>query len=399
MGDVRHMISLGVDPELIASGAIGSEVAGPGGVAPARCVHDQYGSARVTRFGEAKRSHKSSRAYPRGNVQSALNSDANDNAILLITPVYSGGVPGGDSGIDDRFLITINRAGRGPFGDSVGVDASGPAAGGEIVMVVTAKQSQIVQVRFAAIDPGHEVMSFAPFRGSIAARKGASSIPGVQGEGLAAGWRSAGSGPNPARRRSAVRTVGMMSAWLAIRSTWSVRIRVPSLLVPYPVPGEQIIDVDGDDHCGRGATRLGHGVGAEESVADVFEGVVHPLPVVPLIRGFDQPSVRPGDRVDARFGQGSEQGLEFAAERTGEPQGAGPGSVPALMELDMAAVLVELIFGQGAVGVDPVDHLGGEDAQVFDGIGVGELRPAAVPLLRWRRGRSRAGRPGPGPVR
>ena len=34
------------------------------------------------------------------------------------------------------------------------------------------------------------------------------------------------------------------------------------------------------------------------------------------------------------------------------------------MELDMAAVVVELVFGQGAVGVDPVDHLVGEDAQI-----------------------------------
>ena len=37
----------------------------------------------------------------------------------------------------------------------------------------------------------------------------------------------------------------------------------------------------------------GTAVGAEEPVADVFEGVVHPLPVMPLIRGL-RPAARPG---------------------------------------------------------------------------------------------------------
>ena len=47
----------------------------------------------------------------------------------------------------------------------------------------------------------------------------------------------------------------------------------------------------------------------------------------------------------------------------------------------MAPVLVELIFGQGAVGVDPIDHLGGEDAQIFDGVGVGEPDQQPLPFL------------------
>ena len=45
-------------------------------------------------------------------------------------------------------------------------------------------------------------------------------------------------------------------------------------------------------------------VGAEESVADVFEGVVHPLPVMPLIRGFDQPPVRAGDVLTRGLARG-----------------------------------------------------------------------------------------------
>ena len=85
--------------------------------------------------------------------------------------------------------------------------------------------------------------------------------------------------------------------------------------------------------------------------------------------------------VDPRLGQGSEHGLQFGAEGTGEPQGAGPGSVPALVELDVAAVVVELVFGSGAVGVDPVDHLRGEHAEFGDGVDVGEPDQQLFPLL------------------
>ena len=105
---------------------------------------------------------------------------------------------------------------------------------------------------------------------------------------------------------------------------------------------------------------------AEESVADVFQGVVHPLPVVAGIGLLDQPPVRPADHIEPRFRQGSEQSLQFGAERAGEAERAGPGSVAALMKLDIPPIAVELILGPGAVGVDPVDHLGGEDSEVFD---------------------------------
>ena len=101
--------------------------------------------------------------------------------------MYPGGVHCSDSGVDDRFLITIDGSGWGPFRDSVGVDAAGPASAGEVVMVIAAEQSQIIHIRFAAINPRDEVMSFAPFRGSIAARKGAPGVAGDQRRGLAAG--------------------------------------------------------------------------------------------------------------------------------------------------------------------------------------------------------------------
>ena len=47
----------------------------------------------------------------------------------------------------------------------------------------------------------------------------------------------------------------------------------------------------------------------------------------------------------------------------------------------MAAVVVELVFGSGAVGVDPVDHLRGEDAQLGDGVDVGEPDQQLFPFV------------------
>ena len=99
--------------------------------------------------------------------------------------------------------------------------------------------------------------------------------------------------------------------------------------------------------------------------------------------------------VDPGFGQGSEEGLQFGAEGPGEPQRAGPGPVAALMELDMAPVVVELVFGQGAVGVDGVDDLIGEQSQVLGrqhrglvdqqflpGVEVGGIEAAPVDLAQ-----------------
>ena len=87
--------------------------------------------------------------------------------------------------------------------------------------------------------------------------------------------------------------------------------------------GEQVLDIDGDDHRRRRPTRIRHGVGAEESVADVFEGVVHPLPVVPLIRGFDQPPVRAVTRLVRGFAKGPSRACSLA------PRGPVSRSVPA----------------------------------------------------------------------
>ena len=126
----------------------------------------------------------------------------------------------------------------------------------------------------------------------------------------------------------------------------------------------------------------GIGVGAEESVADVFEGVVHPLPVMPEIGLFDQPPVRgPLTRLIRGFAKGPSTAWSLA------PRAPVSRRVPVqdpsrqLVELDVAAVVVELVFGSGAVGVDPVDHLGGEDAEFGDGVDVGEPDQQLFPFV------------------
>ena len=67
-------------------------------------------------------------------------------------------------------------------------------------------------------------------------------------------------------------------------------------------------------------------------------------------------------RVDPRFGQRVEQRLEFGAEAAGEPEVPDVGAVPGRSEMEGAAVIVELIVGYGAVGVDGIDDPVGEES-------------------------------------
>lgn len=99
---------------------------------------------------------------------------------------------------------------------------------------------------------------------------------------------------------------------------------------------------------GGGAAGVGQVPGPQHPVADLFEGVVHPLPVG---AGVHLPAV-----VGAGSRERVEQGFEFGAEGAGEPKLSGPGPVTAGPELKVAPVGVQLIFGPGAVGVDGVDQ-------------------------------------------
>ena len=59
-----------------------------------------------------------------------------------------------------------------------------PAAAGEVVMVIPAQQGQIVQVRFATINPFDDVVAFAPLGCAVAAGEGAAAVAGGQCQGL-----------------------------------------------------------------------------------------------------------------------------------------------------------------------------------------------------------------------
>ena len=78
--------------------------------------------------------------------------------------MFSGGEDGLDSGVDHGVLVAVDPCGRGPFGEAVGVDAAGPAAGQEVVVVISADQSQIVQIRQPTIQPLANVVPLAVLR-------------------------------------------------------------------------------------------------------------------------------------------------------------------------------------------------------------------------------------------
>jgi len=85
-------------------------------------------------------------------------------AISLLPSVGSGGVECGDAGVDKWLLVGVNRFRWSPFGDAVVVDAAGPAAGVEVVVVMNAKQRKIIEISLAAVDPGNDVVAFAVLR-------------------------------------------------------------------------------------------------------------------------------------------------------------------------------------------------------------------------------------------
>ena len=67
-------------------------------------------------------------------------------------------------------------------------------------------------------------------------------------------------------------------------------------------------------------------------------------------------------RVDPRLRQRVEQGLQLRTGGPGEPEVTDVGAVPGRSEMKGAAVVVELVVGYGAVGVDGIDDAVGEES-------------------------------------
>ena len=72
------------------------------------------------------------------------------------------GVDALDASVDVGLLILVDPSGWYPFGEPVGVDATGPAFLQEVGVVVSAEQSQIFKISGAAEDPVEDVVSVAP---------------------------------------------------------------------------------------------------------------------------------------------------------------------------------------------------------------------------------------------
>ena len=63
-----------------------------------------------------------------------------------------------------------------------------------------------------------------------------------------------------------------------------------------------------------------------------------------------------GADVDAGPGERIQQGLQLRAYHSGEPEFPGPGTIFGGPQMQVSAIRVELVFGQGAVRVDHIHH-------------------------------------------
>ena len=71
-------------------------------------------------------------------------------------------VDASDAGVDVGLLILVDPLGWDPFGEPVSVDATSPAFLQEMRVVVSAEQSQIFKIGWAAEDPVEDVVPVAP---------------------------------------------------------------------------------------------------------------------------------------------------------------------------------------------------------------------------------------------
>src|SRR5580765_5055904 len=108
---------------------------------------------------------------------------------------------GADAEVDLRGLVGIHPAGWYPFRYPLRIDPDCPATVQKIVMMVFAKECEVVEVGFAAVDPGNDVVPFAVFGGDVARPESCIRDPGRSTPTSGCGSRSVSSGPNRGRRR------------------------------------------------------------------------------------------------------------------------------------------------------------------------------------------------------
>ena len=86
---------------------------------------------------------------------------------------------GGDAGVAERALFSVDPARWDPRRQSVDHQA-GPAAAGEVVVVVRAQKGEVVEVRAAALGPFDDVVDVGPFGGAGAAGDPAAAVAGEE---------------------------------------------------------------------------------------------------------------------------------------------------------------------------------------------------------------------------
>ena len=92
---------------------------------------------------------------------------------------------------------------------------------------------------------------------------------------------------------------------------------------------------------------------------------MHPLPVRPGIHRAPDGRIVVQSRLGAGFGQRPEQRGQFGARLTGQPELPAPAAVCGLPQMEVPPGRVQLLLGSAAVGVDVVDHLIGQGAQIL----------------------------------
>ena len=132
-----------------------------------------------------------------------------------------------------------------------------------------------------------------------------------------------------------------------------------------PSLGKQIVDADGDDDRCRYPTDAGLVGGFEEPGAGLLQRIMQPLHLWPLVGDVDDGAVFIFDRGAAGFRQRVQDRVELGTDGVGESACQMPHAVAALLQLQVAPVVLQLIIdGFGPVGVGGIDHSVGEAAQI-----------------------------------
>lgn len=129
--------------------------------------------------------------------------------------------------------------------------------------------------------------------------------------------------------------------------------------------GEQLLQTDGDYHRCRYSADGGLILSFEEPGAGFFERIVQPLHLGTFIGDLDDVAVFVFDGAAAGCGEWVQDRVQLGTDGVGEPAVQMPPAVPALFQLHIAPVVLQLVIdGFRAVGVGSIHHRLGEPLQL-----------------------------------